>query len=228
MQFKHEDVKFDRNGLVPAIVQDANSREVLMLAYMNRESLRRTLETSETWFWSRSRTELWHKGATSGNTQRVADIKLDCDGDALLVSVVPAGPACHTGASSCFTDQADQADAFASRAESPAEPEPLIPPTSLGPLLDELYALVERRRVERPQGSYTTSLFNEGLDKILAKVEEEAAETVVAGKSETDQRLIEETSDLIYHLTVLLVERGVTLLQIRDELAMRRGKPGAK
>ncbi len=225
MKFKQEDVKFDGYGLVPAIVQDANTSEVLMLAYMNGESLRRTLETAETWFWSRSRAALWHKGATSGHIQRVVDIKLDCDRDALLVSVVPAGPACHTGARTCFQDQAEGLEG---RAESLADTESLNNSTSLGELLDELYALIKRRRAERPKGSYTTYLFNEGLDKILAKVEEEAAETVVAGKSETDQRLIEETSDLIYHLTVLLVERGVTLAQIRDELAMRQGEQDTK
>ena len=225
MKFKQEDVKFDGYGLVAAIVQDVSTLEVLMLGYMNAESLRRTLETGETWFWSRSRNALWHKGATSGNTQRVVNVKLDCDRDALVVSVVPAGPACHTGARTCFHNQIESCKAGA---ESPAEPERLSKATSLGEVLDELYALIERRREERPDASYTTYLFNEGLDKILAKVEEEAAETVVAGKSETDQRLIEETSDLIYHLTVLLVERGVTLAQIQDELIKRRGKQNTK
>ena len=191
-----------------------------MLAYMNAESLRRTLETGETWFWSRARQTLWHKGATSGNTQRVVDLKLDCDQDALVVSVVPAGPACHTGARACFHNHI--AD-YKAEAESAAENESLRKAISLGELLDELYALIERRREKRPEGSYTTYLFNEGLGKILAKVEEEALETVAAGKSESDQRLTEETSDLIYHLTVLLVERGVTLAQIRDELVRRRG-----
>jgi phosphoribosyl-ATP pyrophosphohydrolase/phosphoribosyl-AMP cyclohydrolase len=225
MKFKQEDVKFDGYGLVAAIVQDVSTLEVLMLGYMNAESLRRTLETGETWFWSRSRNALWHKGATSGNAQRVVNVKLDCDRDALVVSVVPAGPACHTGARTCFHNQIEGCKAGA---ESRAEPERLSKATSLGELLDELYALIERRREERPDASYTTYLFNEGLDKILAKVEEEAAETVVAGKSETDQRLIEETSDLIYHLTVLLVERGVTLAQIQDELIKRRGKQNTK
>src|SRR5512145_3233857 len=151
MNVKIDNLKFDQSGLIPAIVQDAKSREVLTLAYMNSESLARTIETEQTWFWSRSRNELWHKGETSGNTQRVVDIILDCDGDALVVLVEPAGPACHTGARSCFSNS-NSASA------------------DLSGLLDQLYALIKEREQFRPEDSYTTYLFNEGLDKILKKV----------------------------------------------------------
>jgi phosphoribosyl-ATP pyrophosphohydrolase/phosphoribosyl-AMP cyclohydrolase len=195
-----KDLKFDERGLIPAIVQDARTRQVLTLAYMNQESLSRTLETRQTWFWSRSRNELWHKGETSGNTQQVVDVLPDCDGDALVVLVEPAGPACHTGATSCF-----QA-------------------TDIGQLLIELYELIESRERDRPDGSYTTYLFEEGLDKILKKVGEESAETIIAAKNDSNDALVAEASDLIYHLLVLLVARGVSLDQIRDELSRRRKK----
>ena len=213
MIFEIENLKFDERGLIPAIVQDAATNEVLMLAYMNAESLRRTLETNETWFWSRSRKELWHKGATSENTQRVIDIRSDCDGDTLLIRVEPAGPACHTGARTCFQNEGDPPEqGFDDLTES------------LGSLLDGLYSLIATRKAERPEGSYTTKLFDDGLKRILAKVDEESQETIAAGREESDQRLVEETSDLLYHLLVLLVQRGVTLDQIRDELAKRRRK----
>jgi phosphoribosyl-ATP pyrophosphohydrolase/phosphoribosyl-AMP cyclohydrolase len=194
-----DDLKFDERGLIPAIVQDARTREVLTLAYMNRESLARTLETRETWFWSRSRNELWHKGETSGNTQRVVDLVADCDNDAIVVLAEPAGPACHTGARSCFDLE-----------------------ENLGGLLTRLYELIESRERERPDGSYTTYLFAEGIDKILKKVGEESAETIIAAKNDETQPFVSEVSDLIYHLLVLLVARGVSLDQIRAELAQRR------
>ena len=213
MIFEIENLKFDERGLVPAIVQDAATNEILMLAYMNAESLRRTVETNETWFWSRSRKELWHKGASSGNTQRVIDIRSDCDGDTLLIRVEPAGPACHTGARTCFQNEGD-----------PPEQSLDDSTESLGSLLDGLYSLIATRKAERPEGSYTTKLFDDGLKRILAKVDEESQETIVAGGEESDQRLVEETSDLLYHLLVLLVQRGVTLDQIHAELAKRRGK----
>ncbi len=211
---KQEAIKFDEHGLVPCVVQDARTGEVLTLAYMNAESLRRTLAEGETWFWSRSRAELWHKGATSGNTQRVVEVRADCDGDALVVRVEPAGPACHTGARSCFQPDADAADA------SPQ------PPIDLGSRLHQLYALIAARRVERPAGSYTTYLFDAGLDKILKKIGEESAETIIAAKNEDVNALVSEASDLIYHLLVLLVERGVALDSINDELARRGAKRG--
>jgi phosphoribosyl-ATP pyrophosphohydrolase/phosphoribosyl-AMP cyclohydrolase len=197
---KIEELKFDDRGLIPAIVQDARTRQVLTLAYMNQESLTRTIETQQTWFWSRSRNELWHKGETSGNTQQVVDLVPDCDGDAIIVLVEPAGPACHTGATSCFQT------------------------TDVGQLLVELYELIASRQRERPEGSYTTYLFDEGIDKILKKVGEESAETIIAAKNDETTPLVAEASDLIYHLLVLLVARGVSLDQIRDELARRRKK----
>ena len=197
-----DEIRFDERGLIPAIVQDAATREVLTLAYMNRESLARTLETKQTWFWSRSRNELWHKGETSGNTQEVVSLALDCDADALIVLVNPAGPACHTGAVSCFDTGTRQ--------------------PALGPLLDQLYDLIESRERERPAGSYTTYLFEEGLDKILKKVGEESAETIIAAKNEDDARVAAETADLVYHLLVLLVARGVSLTDIAEELGRRR------
>lgn len=193
-----DEIKFDERGLVPAIVQNAKTREVLTLAYMNEESLARTIETSETWFWSRSRNELWHKGETSGNTQRVVNLALDCDRDAILVLVDPAGPACHTGAVSCFD----------------------IPSTQS--LLTRLYELIQSRERERPDGSYTTYLFEEGLDKILKKLGEESAETIIAAKNDDRARLVSEVSDLVYHLLVLLVARGVSLDEIANELEQRR------
>jgi phosphoribosyl-ATP pyrophosphohydrolase/phosphoribosyl-AMP cyclohydrolase len=192
--------------LVPAIVQDAHTREVLMLAYMNRDSLERTLETGDTWFWSRSRNELWHKGETSGNTQRVVSLATDCDNDALVVLVEPAGPACHTGARSCFAIEHDEENS--------------------GGVLHELYELIKSRQQERPEGSYTTYLFDKGLDKILKKVGEESAETIIAAKNDDPKQLVAETADLLYHLLVLLAARDIKLDDVRDELAQRR-KPGA-
>jgi len=221
MKISIQDVKFDERGLIPAVVQDARTRNVLTLAYMNAESLRRTLETRETWFWSRSRASLWHKGETSGNSQRVVDVWLDCDGDALNVLVVPNGPACHTGAESCFHSELQEAVPFEA---SPFEVSPAAGPTDLAEVLDNLYALVASRKRERPEGSYTTYLFDQGLDKILKKVGEEAAETIIAAKNDDRDALVKESSDLLYHLVVLLVERGLSLKEVSDELVSRRKK----
>lgn len=209
-----EEVKFDERGLVPAIVQDVHTGGVLMLAYMDAESLKRTLETGETWFWSRSRAELWHKGATSGHTQRVVEAVLDCDGDALVFRVEPAGPACHTGQVSCFHNVLQSA--YASQENA----------LDLGEVLNAMYALVETRRNQRPAGSYTTYLFDQGLDKILKKLGEESSETIIAAKNEDRGALTEEACDLVYHLVVLLVERGVTLSDLSEELVRRRTKIG--
>ena len=193
-----EKAKFGGDGLIAAVVQDAHTREVLTVAYMNKEALQLTLERRETYLWSRSRQQLWHKGETSGNSQKVTKLSLDCDNDAVLVEVEPLGPACHTGSYSCFG----------------VEPE-------LEGVLRELYAVIEERKQKRPEGSYTTYLFNSGLDKILKKVGEEATETVIAAKND-DGRLASEASDLLYHLLVLFVERGVSLGQISRELKERR------
>jgi phosphoribosyl-ATP pyrophosphohydrolase/phosphoribosyl-AMP cyclohydrolase len=227
MSWKPEEVRFDERGLVPAVVQDAKTREVLTLAYMNEESLRLTLREGETWLWSRSRSELWHKGATSGNTQRVVEVRLDCDSDAVVVLVEPAGPACHTGAASCFgpgvalartgdprpSVDAGSAESGAARAR-------------VGDVLEELYAVVAGRRREMPEGSYTTYLFEQGLNKILKKVGEESAETIIAAKDDDPKALTAEAADLVYHLLVLLVERGLTLEDLAGELARRRGGKG--
>jgi phosphoribosyl-ATP pyrophosphohydrolase/phosphoribosyl-AMP cyclohydrolase len=191
--------KFGSDGLIPAVIQDARTREVLTVAYMNKLALQLTLERHETYLWSRSRQQLWHKGETSGNSQKVTKVSLDCDNDAVLLEVEPLGPACHTGAYSCFG----------------VEPE-------LEGVLKELYSVIEERKAKRPEGSYTTYLFNSGLDKILKKVGEEATETIVAAKNTDGQRLVSETSDLLYHLLVLLVERGATLDEIARELKERR------
>jgi phosphoribosyl-ATP pyrophosphohydrolase/phosphoribosyl-AMP cyclohydrolase len=203
-------LKFDERGLIPAIVQDVRTREVLTLAYMNAESFARTVETKETWFWSRSRNKLWRKGETSGNTQKVVELLLDCDGDAIVVLVDPAGPACHTGARSCF-DSAGTAQLI-----------------TTDQLLDRLYDLVKEREKARPTGSYTAYLFDEGLDKILKKLGEESTETIVAAKNNEDERLISEVADLVYHLIVLLVARGISLDQIRAELGRRRTAGGSE
>lgn len=200
-----EKAKFGADGLIPAVVQDAHTREVLTVAYMNKEALRLTLDRGETYLWSRSRQQLWHKGETSGNSQKVTKVSLDCDNDAVLVEVEPLGPACHTGAYSCFG----------------------VEPAIEG-VLRELYSVIQKRKEQRPEGSYTTYLFNSGLDKILKKVGEEATETIVAAKND-DGRLPSETADLLYHLMVLLVERGVTLDEISRELKERRQpQKGAK
>jgi len=227
MNFRIEDVKFLDQGLIPAVVQDARTLEVLTLAYMNEESLKRTIQTQQTWFWSRSRKELWHKGQTSGNTQRVVELILDCDQDAIVVLVEPAGPACHTGQQTCFHNALESEGQY-SHSSQPPQTADCAPVADLGRLLNQLYVLIQSRRRERPKGSYTTYLFDEGLDKILKKLGEESAETIIAAKNDDNTGLIAEVSDLIYHLLVLLVERGVSLDEIRLELAQRSaaGKNG--
>src|SRR5215475_5462121 len=194
-----ENAKFGADGLIPAVVEDARTREVLTVAYMNKEALQLTLERRETYFWSRSRQQLWHKGETSGNSQKVTKVSLDCDSDAVLVEVEPLGPACHTGSYSCFE----------------------VTPGFAG-AIQELYELIEQRKEKRPEGSYTTKLFDAGIDKIVKKLGEEAVETVIAAKNDSTERIVEETTDLLYHLMVTLVEKGVTLDEIRQELAKRR------
>ena len=224
-KFAVDELRYDERGLVPVVVQDAATREVLTVAYMNAESLRRTLDEGETWFWSRSRASLWHKGETSGHTQRVFGVAVDCDRDALVVLVEPRGAACHTGARSCFQHEIEGAQSFdemAGRAGA-GEPRP-----TLGATLARLYTLIESRRRERPENSYTTYLFEQGLDKILKKVGEEAAETIIAAKNDDRRAFAGEVSDLLYHLLVLLAERGVSTEEIEAELARREGKGVSK
>jgi phosphoribosyl-ATP pyrophosphohydrolase/phosphoribosyl-AMP cyclohydrolase len=233
-----EQPKFDENGLIPAIIQDSRTNEVLTLAYMNAESFNRTLETGEVWLWSRSRGELWHKGATSGNTQRVLEVTLDCDSDALVVKVIPNGPACHTGARTCFfksvidpetavtvdparTSQSDSSAEIVSHQEVALVRESAM---EFGILLDQLYELITDRRKKRPEGSYTTYLFNSGLDKILKKVGEETAETIIAAKNGSRKEMSAELSDLFYHLLVLMVESDLKLADVHQVLRARAGK----
>jgi phosphoribosyl-ATP pyrophosphohydrolase/phosphoribosyl-AMP cyclohydrolase len=220
MKIQIEEIRFDKHGLVPVVVQDADTLQVLTLAYMNAESLKRTSETNEAWFWSRSRSSLWHKGEISGHTQRVLDILVDCDSDAITILVKPSGPACHTGEQSCFHHTIQEAG------DSPEE----IPheKPDLGAVLKNLYALVESRKRDRPEGSYTTYLFDQGLDKILKKIGEESSETIIAAKNQERGGLAREASDLLYHLIVLMVERGLTLEEIRDELVSRGKKRDAQ
>jgi phosphoribosyl-ATP pyrophosphohydrolase/phosphoribosyl-AMP cyclohydrolase len=199
-----KDAKFNNDGLIPAVVQDVRTREVLMVAYMNPESLKLTLDKKETHFYSRSRKALWHKGATSGNFQKVRRVELDCDNDTVLVEVEPVGPSCHTGTYSCFG----------------VEP-------GFGGTVQQLYALIATRKEMRPEGSYTTKLFDQGIDKIVKKLGEEAVETVIAAKNDSSERIVEETADLLYHLLVTLVEKGVTLEEINLELE-KRHKSGKK
>jgi phosphoribosyl-ATP pyrophosphohydrolase/phosphoribosyl-AMP cyclohydrolase len=210
-----EQLRFDENGLIPAIVQDAVSKEVLTLAYMNKESLAKSLETGETWFWSRSRQELWHKGATSGHTQRIVSMRYDCDGDALVVQVVPNGPACHTGSYTCFGGAITYGGEAAEGAEQAPVPDRFA-------ILNELERLIASREAERPEGAYTTYLFEKGVDKILKKVGEEAAEVIIAAKNRSHDELRYEAADLIYHLLVLLREQKLPLDDVLAELRRRR------
>ena len=200
------EIAFDENGLVPCVTQDWSTGEVLTLAYMNRDALDRTLESGEVHFWSRSRGELWHKGETSGNVQRVRSLRYDCDADALLALVEPAGPACHTGERTCFYR------AVGDEAVAPHEALPALGRT------------LAQRRDELPEGSYSAELFRAGTDRIGAKVEEEAEETARAGRAESDQRLREESADLLYHLGALLYARGLTYGDALDELVRRMGR----
>ncbi|KUP22873.1 bifunctional phosphoribosyl-AMP cyclohydrolase/phosphoribosyl-ATP diphosphatase HisIE [Paenibacillus sp. DMB5] len=215
-----ENIRWNESGLLPAVVQDARTLEVLMFAYMNPESLRLSLESGQTWFWSRSRSELWHKGGTSGNTQAITSIHYDCDSDTLLVKVVPEGPACHTGENTCFYREiplTGQAAAGPLRTASADEGRFAV--------LGELERVIAERETERPEGAYTTYLFDKGVDKILKKVGEEASETIIAAKNKDNAELRLEVSDLIYHLLVLLQERKLPLDEILDELSARHERP---
>ncbi|WP_168118879.1 bifunctional phosphoribosyl-AMP cyclohydrolase/phosphoribosyl-ATP diphosphatase HisIE [Paenibacillus sp. HB172176] len=214
-------LKWDANGLIPAVVQDAQSKEVLMLAYMNEESLKLSIESGSTWFWSRSRNELWNKGATSGHTQRIVSLSYDCDGDTLLVRVQQQGPACHTGSYSCFYNAIElEGDHKAGGAAEQHAAE-----ADRFEILGRLETIIAQRDAERPEGTYTSYLFDKGVDKILKKVGEESAEVIIAAKNEDNDELRSEASDLVFHLMVLLRERGLPLDAVMTELAGRHGKP---
>ena len=199
-----DELKFNSHGLIPAVVVDAASKKVLTLAYMNRESLEISMKEGRTCFWSRSRQELWRKGETSGNVQHIVDITADCDRDALVVSVNKEGPACHLGTDSCFNDRV-----YVNEASSA--------PFSL----EGLYELLQGRKDTMPEGSYTTYLFQKGIDKILKKVGEESTEVIIAGKAEDRAETIYELADLTYHAMVLMVEMGISVEDVKQELASR-------
>ena len=198
-----DELKFDEKGLIPAIVVDATSKKVLTLAYMNKESLEISIKEQKTCFFSRSRQELWRKGETSGNFQHIVSITADCDNDALVVMVNKDGPACHTGSDSCFTKDvflSDENHAFS---------------------MDGLYELLVGRKETQPEGSYTTYLFQKGIDKILKKVGEECTEVIIAGKADDKAETVYEIADLAYHVMVLMVEMGISVDDIKKELASR-------
>ena len=198
-----DELKFDEKGLIPAVVVDAHSKKVLTVAYMNKESLKISMEKELTCFYSRSRDELWLKGETSGNYQHIVSITADCDKDALTVVVEKDGPACHTGSDSCFTNTVFESE---NRAEFS---------------MDGLYALLEGRKKEMPEGSYTTYLFQKGMDKILKKVGEESTEVIIAGKDNDKKETVYEIADLAYHVMVMMVEMGISVDDVRRELASR-------
>ena len=196
------ELKYNADGLIPAIVQDHYSKKVLMLAYMNAESLDITIKEGKTCFWSRSRQELWRKGATSGNTQQVVSIRTDCDKDTLLIDVIKNGPACHTGSESCFFEDvvAPEEEAFS---------------------YEGLYEMLVSRKVEKKEGSYTTYLFEKGIDKILKKVGEECTEVIIGAKGGDKAETVYEIADLLYHITVMMIEMGISLGEVTAELAKR-------
>lgn len=197
------ELKFDQEGLIPAIVQDFSTGRILMLAYMNEEALQKTLASGQTWFYSRSRQELWHKGATSGHTQTVKRLAYDCDGDTLLVQVEQTGAACHTGAATCF---------YRTLAGDAAETAYFLP---------ELERIIAERKLNRPPDSYVAKLFTGGLDRILKKIGEEAGEVIIAAKNEARSELIYESGDLLFHLLVLLAAKDVAFSEVLAELQRR-------
>lgn len=196
-------LKFDDNGLIPAIVVDYYTKEVLTLAYMNKESLEISMREGKTCFYSRSRKELWRKGETSKNYQHIQNIKSDCDNDALIVEVIKDGPACHTGANSCFMNEIYEKENYKDFS------------------VYKLYELIKERKINNTEGSYTTYLFNSGIDKILKKIGEESSEVIIGAKNDDKEEIIYELADLFYHSLVLMVEKNITLNDIKDELTKR-------
>ncbi|MBQ2955698.1 MAG: bifunctional phosphoribosyl-AMP cyclohydrolase/phosphoribosyl-ATP diphosphatase HisIE [Clostridia bacterium] len=198
-----DQLKFDANGLIPAVVQDYFSKKVLTVAYMNRESLEISMKEGKTCFYSRSRQTLWRKGETSGNTQEIVTIKTDCDMDALVVEVIKAGPACHTGEESCFFNEVYESESHKDFS------------------MEALYDVIAGRKLNPKEGSYTTYLFNKGVDKILKKVGEECTEVIIEGKAGDKEAAVYEIADLAYHLMVLMVEMGITPADVFAQLASR-------
>ncbi len=246
MGFNVKKLKFDKDGLIPAIIQDTHTHEVLMVAWMNREAVEKTLTTGETWFWSRSRRKLWHKGETSGHVQQVDEVYHDCDADTLLIRINQVGAACHEGYRTCFHYRIDPVGGgVAVVGELAFDPDrvygpgavkdvPTVPKQSRKRVLTEeefqttcgvlemLYSLIQDRKEKRPAGTYTTYLFDKGLDKILKKVGEETTEVIVGAKNNQRQEVIHEVADLFYHVLVLLAEKNVHLDDVLRELQSRR------
>ncbi len=215
-----EQLKFDKDGLIPAIIQDAESGQILMLGYMNREAVEKSLQTGKAHFWSRSRKRLWMKGETSGHVQAIQEAYFDCDKDALLFKVKQTTAACHTGHYSCFFHKITDDYDIIEKDEPVFQPENVYPDNAI--ILKELYDIVVDRRSHPKEGSYTNYLFEKGLDKILKKVGEESAEVIIASKNGSKDEITYETADLIYHLIVMLVDQDVTLDDIYRELQKRR------
>jgi len=209
-------LKFNDEGLIPAIVQDYNTAAVLMMAYMNQEALEKTIETKEAWFWSRSRGELWHKGETSGNYLQVERVLVDCDNDTLLLQVIPAGPACHTGETSCFSHQLIVSEWGVGVEEESTRTGP--PATIVG----ELFSVIKDRQEKKPAGSYVSHLFDLGPDEIAKKIGEEAAEVIIAAKNQNGAELVTETADLWFHSLIMLAAGEVAPNEVWKELENRR------
>jgi len=207
-----QDIKFNADGLIPAVLQDVKTKKVLMVAYMNDESLKMTIETKKATFFSRSRQKLWVKGETSGHFMMVEDILVDCDEDTLVVLVTPMGSACHTGNETCFFRKFDGDEIVDYKEES----------STSDNVLEDVYNVIDDRKKNPKEGSYTNYLFDKGIDKILKKVGEESAETIIAAKNNSKDETVYETADLFYHVMVMLCHQGLTLSDIYEELAKRR------
>lgn len=227
------ELKFNQEGLIPAIIQDVETGQVLMLAYMNREALERSLATGQTWFYSRSRQELWHKGATSGHYQHIVSVAYDCDGDALLFKVRQEGVACHEGEFSCFHNHLPLKIRASQVSEGQKEEEQVSQTrlgeeylkgtgSDLGQVLNDVFRIIKERQATRPEGSYTAYLFNQGQDKILKKIGEEAAEVIIAAKNKSEAEVLYELADLYYHALVLMAYHGLDPGRLALELAGRR------
>ena len=236
MKFDINDLKFNENGLIPAIVQDINTKDVLMMAWMNEEALRKTIDSSETWFYSRSRKKLWHKGETSGHVQKVHKIFYDCDKDTLLIMVEQKGSgACHEGYSSCFHYLIDK-EGVKIKGEKKFDPSAVYDESKESALaryretdvekscsvINDLYEIIKQRKQKMPEGSYTAYLFEKGVDKICKKIGEEAAEVIIAAKNNNNEEITYEMADLIYHLLVLMVNQNLELDEVFEELNRRK------